>query len=226
MKQACDLLLIIPAVRGTLTIVMIGLNEAVFQLIVGGFTNSPAVQNRYNPYNRSSLETTELDAGREQVPGFLGTRGSFTLDLVFVAMFLVVPVMWSSVWLVHTGQRFRLHKAIQITLAIVLLIAVMVFELEIRLRGWRHLAAESPFWHDGGWNDWIDYSLVVHLLFAIPTPLIWTVVIVRALRGFPRPPQPSNHSQAHRLWGKIAAAGMTLTAVTGCIFYWLAFAAK
>lgn len=160
------------------------------------------------------------------MPGFLGTRGSFTLDLVFAAMFLVVPVMWISIWLAHTGRQFRLHKAIQMTLAIALAIAVIAFELEIRLRGWRHLAAESPFWRDGSWNDWIDYSLVVHLLFAIPTPLIWAVVIVRAWRGFPRPPRPSHHSPAHRLWGQIAAAAMTLTAVTGWIFYWVAFAAK
>jgi putative membrane protein len=160
------------------------------------------------------------------VPGFLGTRGSLILDLVFTAMFLVVPVMWISIWLVYKGRRFRIHKAVQTTIAIVLLITVTAFELEIRIHGWRHLAAESPFWRDGSWNDLIDYWLVVHLLFAIPTPFIWAVVIVRAWRGFPRPPQPSEHSQAHRLWGKIAAAGMTLTAVTGGIFYWLAFAAK
>ncbi len=160
------------------------------------------------------------------MPGFLGTRGSFTIDMVFAAMFLVVPVLWTSVWLVHTGKRFRLHKLIQVTLAVVLGIAVVAFELEMRLKGWRHLAAESPFWREGNWNDWIDYSLVIHLFFAVPTPLIWAAVIVGAWRGFPRPPQPSGHSRTHRLGGKIAATAMTLTGLTGCVFYWLAFAAK
>ena len=58
-----------------------------------------------------------------------------------------------------------------------------------------------------------------------PTAVLWTVVIVQALRKFPRPPQPGQHSAAHKFWGWLAVIEMFMTAVTGWIFYYLAFVA-
>ena len=51
-------------------------------------------------------------------------------------------------------------------------------------------------------------------------------MIVQALRKIPEPPEPSDYSHRHAFWAWIAAADMTLTALTGWIFYWLAFVAK
>ena len=69
------------------------------------------------------------------------------------------------------------------------------------------------------------YCLIVHLSCAIPTAVLWVVVIWQALRHFPSPPGPSNYSRRHALGGWLAALGMVLTAVTGWLFYWLAFVA-
>ncbi|MEM7313139.1 MAG: DUF420 domain-containing protein [Planctomycetota bacterium] len=157
--------------------------------------------------------------------GFLGSRGSFMLDLVFVAMLAVVPALIFSGFLVRKKRAYGAHKRIQLGLALVLLLAVIAFEVEMRIHGWRHLAAQSKYWVDGAWNDWVDYSLVIHLCFAIPTPLLWGWLIYRAWRGFPTPAAPSDHSRFHRTWGRIAMAGMVMTAVTGWCFYWLAFVA-
>ena len=66
----------------------------------------------------------------------------------------------------------------------------------------------------------------MHLSFAVPTLVLWVVVVVQALRKFSRPPSPGPHSQWHARWATLAAAGMFLTAVTGWIFYWLAFVAR
>ena len=147
------------------------------------------------------------------------------LDVVFVAMLAVVPVMTLSIWLVRYRRRYQLHKRLQLAQAILLLVAVAAFELEMRMNGWVERARPSPYWVDGRWNDVIDYSLAVHLVFAIPTPLLWATVIVRSLRHFPRPPSPGTHSRQHMSWGRVAATGLLLTAITGWIFYWLAFAA-
>ena len=147
------------------------------------------------------------------------------LDLVFTAMFAVVPVMLASIYLAKYKQRFQLHKQIQVALGIVLLVAVAAFEIDMRMNGWHHLAEPSPYWQDGSWNDWVDYGLAVHLFFAIPTPFLWGYVIVQAMRKFPNPPQPNEYSRAHRFWARIAAIEMTLTAFTGVVFYWLAFVA-
>lgn len=157
--------------------------------------------------------------------GFLGTRGSLMIDMVFVAMIVIVPAVWMSVWLAHSRNNYQRHKWVQIVLATLLAVTVLAFEIEMRLSGWRHLAEPSPFWKDGMWNDWVDYSLLLHLTFAIPTPILWAWIITRALRRFPCPALPAEHSISHKFWGKLGVYGMTATAVTGWIFYYFAFAA-
>ena len=159
------------------------------------------------------------------MPGFLGTRGSLMLDVVFLAMFLVVPWMGLSIYLVRYRKKYDLHKWMQIVMGVVLLLAVGAFEVDMRFfNDWEQLAEGSPYYVKGTWDAvWI--SLAIHLCFAVPTPLIWIFVIVRAVRQFPSPARPSKHSSQHILWARIAAILMTLTAVTGWVFYYLAFVA-
>jgi uncharacterized membrane protein YozB (DUF420 family) len=158
------------------------------------------------------------------ISGFLGTRGSIMLDLVFLAMFAVVPVLGYSIWLVKRGN-YQLHKTLQLLLGSVLLVAVAAFEIDMRFfTDWQQRAAPSPYFEAGAWCL-VWQSLAVHLSFAIPTTFLWIFVIVRALRQFPHPPAPNQHSQQHKLWGWLATIGMVMTAVTGWIFYWLAFVA-
>jgi putative membrane protein len=155
--------------------------------------------------------------------GFLGTRASLMLDLVALAMVAVVPVLAASVYLVRYRKAYALHKRIQLTLGTVLLLAVTLFEIDIRLHGWRHRAASSPYSSHDGSTDWVMAVLTIHLFFAITSTVLWAVVIYRALRNFPSPPEPGPHSPWHRRWARIAAIDMTCTAVTGWVFYWLAF---
>jgi hypothetical protein len=160
----------------------------------------------------------------DPLPGFIpGSRGSLMLDVVFLAMFLIVPLMGLSIYLVKYRRRFLLHKWMQVWMGLVLLVAVVAFELDMRFfTNWESMAADSPYWVEGQWNA-VWYSLVVHLCFAIPTPLLWIFVIVQALRKFPNPPHPNKYSPNHIFWARTAAIEMTLTAVTGWVFYVLAF---
>jgi hypothetical protein len=43
--------------------------------------------------------------------------------------------------------------------------------------------------------------------------------------NFPCPPAPGPHSPWHIRWAKVAAIDMLMTAITGWLFYWLAFVA-
>ena len=52
--------------------------------------------------------------------GFLGTRASFMLDFVFLAMFAVIPIMGWSIYQVKFRRRYQLHKWVQVALGIVL----------------------------------------------------------------------------------------------------------
>jgi hypothetical protein len=80
--------------------------------------------------------------------GFLGTRASLMLDVVFLAMFAVIPAMGLSIALVRYLRLYTLHKWIQLTLGAILLLAVTAFELDMRLFGWRERAAASPYYID------------------------------------------------------------------------------
>jgi len=144
------------------------------------------------------------------------------LDVVFLAMFAIVPVLAWSIYLVRYRHRYELHKRIQIALGVVLLVAVGAFEVDMQIvtkrDGWLARAEPSPYFPDGVWR-----SLYIHLAFAVPTPLLWIYVIVQALRKFPNPAGPGAHSRTHRITARLAAIGMTMTALTGWVFYWISF---
>ncbi len=166
------------------------------------------------------------DGALPGIDGFLGTRGTLMLDLVVVAMLAIVPLLAVSIYRVKFGRQYALHKKLQLAMAAVLLVAVLLFELDIRLNGWVERAEGSPYFElNHKWSCPAGIALSVHLCFAVPTLLLWVLVVVAALRKFSRPPLPGPHSQWHARWGMAAAIGMVLTAVTGWIFYWLAFVA-
>jgi putative membrane protein len=161
------------------------------------------------------------------ISGFVpGSRGSFMLDVVFVAMFVVVPLLGVSIYLVKYRRRYAWHKKLQLAMATVLLIAVLLFELDIRVNGWELRAEKSPYFDSAHkWTSPAGLALIIHLSFAVPTLVLWTIVVIQALRNFSRPPQPGVHSRWHVRWATLGAVGMVLTALTGWVFYWLAFVA-
>jgi len=155
------------------------------------------------------------------IDGFLGSRASLGTDLVFVALFAVMPLLAWGVQLARRKQ-YRWHKAAQLTIAAALLAAIVVFEIDMRLvSSWKPRAVDSPWWPGGVWT-----ALSIHLVFAISTVVLWVWVVWEALRRFPSPPAPADHSRRHRLMGRLAAADLVLTSVTGWTFYWFAFVAS
>jgi putative membrane protein len=50
-------------------------------------------------------------------------------------------------------------------------------------------------------------------------------VIWEAFLRFPSPPTPGTHGPRHRVMARLAALDLMATAITGTIFYWLAFVA-
>ncbi len=130
---------------------------------------------------------------------FLGTRASFMLDFVCLAMVLILLVLAVSVYLVKHRRRFRFHKRLQLTLGITLAVTIVLFELDVRfVTDWQARARLSPYYQPGNWNV-VWYSLLVHLSCAIPTALLWIATIAgsaaslsaAARAGCVQPPPPS-----------------------------------
>ena len=153
--------------------------------------------------------------------GFLPfSRASFSLDLIAITMLLIIPVMTYSFYLARLKKNYRHHKKIQMTLAIGLIIVIVLFELEIRLFGWDQYARNSPFYH-----SWLFPLLSVHVCIATATFLLWIITIYKALKFFPVPPKSTTYSFSHKKIARWSAGLMYLTAVTGWLFYWMAFIA-
>lgn len=161
--------------------------------------------------------------------GFLGYRTSFMLDFVVCALVIIVPILVVSIYLVKFRRRFAQHRSLQTLLCIVLLVAVGAFEVDLQLvhGGWENVVAKS-------YDDEAQLAtriseaqpwLWLHLVFAVTTPVLWIITIVLALRKFPSPPEPGLHSRLHQRLGWLSTIDVTLTAVTGLIFYYVAFVA-
>jgi len=166
----------------------------------------------------ASPEVPVVVAPRPGIDGFLGTRASLGLDVVLVGLLATLPVLGLSIAAVR-AHRYAVHKMLQLGIVAALLAAIVVFEVDIRLvSDWRLRAAESPFWPVG-----VLWSLGIHLVFAVSTLVLWTWVVWEAVRRFPSPPEPGSHGPRHRRMARLAALDLMATAVTGVIFYWLAF---
>ncbi|NRA39144.1 MAG: DUF420 domain-containing protein [Planctomycetes bacterium] len=140
------------------------------------------------------------------------------LDFVAVAMLIIMPVQAYSIYLVKKKRLFPLHRRIQIITSIVLFSAVIVFEVNMRLYGWKHMAEPSIYY------DTLVYpSLYVHLFFSILTPFFWFTALIQGLRKFGRNPEPNDYSSRHKVWGWLAFSFLLCTTITGGVFYVLAY---
>ncbi|MDA7950869.1 MAG: DUF420 domain-containing protein [Pirellulaceae bacterium] len=154
--------------------------------------------------------------------GLLPTRGTWIMDTIVVAMAAMLGAILFGICLARKG-RHSLHKKVQLTVSVILLIAIILFELDIRLSNpsWETLSALSPYYETG----WVYTSLYIHLFFAIPTPFIWAFTITQALRKFPNPPAPNSYSSTHKIYAYLSTIGLFGTTITGWVFYYLAFIA-
>jgi hypothetical protein len=157
--------------------------------------------------------------------GFLGYDASFMLDVVVTALVLIVPALAWTIYLAK-ARRYTLHRNGQLVLAAVLLIAVSLFELDMRLSGgWEKIVNHDPT-HPrltGPALEQVRTILYVHLAFAVSTPLLWAVTIILAYKRFPNPPFPGPHSHRHKKLGWLSVIDLVMTSITGLTFYYMAF---
>ncbi len=179
-----------------------------------------------NPSDQPPPEAAVVVGEATGAPGLdgvfagVGSRASLGMDVVLVGLVALLPVLAWSISAVRRG-RYGLHKRLQLVIVAALAVALVLFEIDIRLLSdWKERARPSPFWPGG-----VFTALAIHLVFAISTFVLWGWVMWEALARFPSPPAPGSHGPRHRVMARVAAIDLVITAVTGGIFYWLAFVA-
>lgn len=156
------------------------------------------------------------------MPGFLPfAHATFMMDVIVLAMVAVLPCLAFSIWLVVVQKNYKAHMRWQVSLGVLLAVAVVAFAVEIRLYEWQHLMTGSPYFETS-----LPLILYIHRTFSLLTSVLWVATLSSAWMAFPRPPRPSPFSRAHRFLGWLATGGMFATAITGWIFYYLAFVAR
>lgn len=162
----------------------------------------------------------------QMAKGFLGYPSTLMLDVVVCALVLVVPVLLYSIYLVKFRRNYLWHRNLQTALGAALLLTVSLFEIDMRLHGgWQQILKNREVQLEPDQLEWVRQILLVHLVFAVSAVLLWAVTLTHGWKRIPNPPQPSPHSGLHKWLGWSSTITLTLTSVTGLIFYYYAFVA-
>ena len=140
------------------------------------------------------------------------------------ALVVVVPTQLFSLFAVKVLRNYTLHKRLQITLGVKLLIAVGLFEVDMRWQGgFEQILAKRSRPLNVAELAFFKRLLLVHLAFAISTVFLWGTTLTLALKRIPNPPVPCAHSGLHKVLGWLSAVDITLTSVTGLMVYYYGF---
>lgn len=151
-------------------------------------------------------------------PGFLGTRADALMDVVVIAV-VATPFLLTYSFRLAAAGRLDAHRRFQVSLLSVLLVAIVLFEIDVRLAGGSgSLMAGSSYAGTTG----LRLLSLTHVLGAVATFLTWSVMTVLSLRRF-RQILPGSFSRRHRQVGRLIYAGTVFTAVSAVAMYVVGF---
>ena len=141
------------------------------------------------------------------------------MDIVLLSFLVILPALLIS-WRYARRGRYSQHRAVQLTLAAVLAVAVALFELDLTLSGGIfELTQHSAFAGTFALNSLI-YG---HTLVAIGATLVWVPLVFLSIRKFPKPPVPGEFSATHRFWGRTGMLLMIVTGLSAIPLYYMGF---
>jgi len=148
------------------------------------------------------------------------SRAPWIIEFVTIGMVVLGPLSVFGA-IQAKKQNWLLHKKIQTTIAVILLITVIMFEFQVRFMGWRFAAVSSPYY-----ESLVFPVLYLHIPIAVFTTWAWIKAIWEARKYFTMISlEVVPRSKTHRFWGKLAVIGTQLTWITGTLFFYLAFVA-
>lgn len=147
------------------------------------------------------------------------SRGGLFLDVLACSLWIILPMLSVSI-IAAKKRRFRLHKILQTLIAVIMTFVLGAFEFQMRTTGWRQLAEDSVYY-----DTWVMPALILHLLFAVPTFILWVLTLRGAYKNFVMPHRHCKYSIIHKRMGRLAVYLSFGTGLTGWMFYWLAFIA-
>ncbi|WNC72152.1 hypothetical protein RGQ13_18830 [Thalassotalea psychrophila] len=153
--------------------------------------------------------------------GFFGTRADLMMDLVIVAFIIIMPLLVISWRTARSGNHLG-HAKMQISLSVILAVAVVIFELDLKLSGGMAVLTKDSTYF--GTNT-LNYWMWGHTLIAIITTLLWAVLVILSIKKFKLPPNTKTNPfrKFHRPLGYCGMISMFATGLTSFPLYYYGF---
>lgn len=149
--------------------------------------------------------------------GFLGTSAPFYMDLVTL-YFGILPLLMGSAIFMAIKKRYELHYKMQLSIFVITLLVVGVFEVGVRISG-----GFSAFMENSNVNaTFMLIFLVVHILIALVSVVLYSILVYSAIKEFRLKSAPIVKS--HKKLGIIVFLGMAITSIMGVMIYYFLFA--
>ncbi|MBN2896497.1 MAG: DUF420 domain-containing protein [Campylobacterales bacterium] len=148
--------------------------------------------------------------------GFLGTHALWYMD-VATLYFGVLPLLLLGAIILAAKGRYVAHGMAQMTLFVLTLAVVALFEVGVRVSG-GFMAFMERSHADMGF---MVPFLIVHVLVALLSVVVWSALIYGAFKRTYIEKQPLGAS--HKRVGRYVFAGLCATSVMGVSIYYLLF---
>ena len=150
--------------------------------------------------------------------GFLGTQADVLTDLITVGYGIIPVVLYWSASQARKGL-YRRHRVVQCVSLLLLTIILILFEVNIRVRGGSEALFLNSSFSD---TPLLRFTLLGHLAIAVSTYLAWVGLAIVSLKRF-RQQLPGSFSRVHRRVGGWVIVGNVATAITGVWLYIVGF---
>lgn len=151
--------------------------------------------------------------------GFLGTQAPLFMDVVTL-YFAILPFLMGTAIFLAVKKMYELHYKLNMATFVLTLVVVVIFELGVRISGGFNAFMQDSSLSYGG----VLTFLVIHILIALASVVLWSVLIFSAFREYKYNAAPI--ITAHKKVGQLVYAGMSVSSLMGVIIYYLLFIYK
>ncbi len=146
--------------------------------------------------------------------GFFGTNAPMYMDIITL-YFTMLPFLMGSAIYMAIKRRYKLHKMMNLSIYIVTLLVVVLFEVGVRFSG----GFEVFMKHSNADYTYMIIFLLVHIIVAIISVVLYSIIIYNAVRDMNK----ESEYISHKRLGVIVYIGMSITSIMGALIYYYLF---
>jgi len=148
--------------------------------------------------------------------GFLGTKAALYMDVVTL-YFGILPFLLAFSIVYAVKGNYKLHFQSQISILILTIIMVLVFEVGVRVSGgFLEFAKDSSYSF-----DFLVSFLIVHVIIAVAAVIGWIYLVVTSYKAYKA--GDTEGMRKHKKMGRAIFGAMTVTSIMGVMIYFFLF---